>query len=69
MENATRKITSAWPSLRTLAADLAIPESRIKMWRRADSIPARYWAPLVEAAQARGIALSVDDLAEIARRR
>lgn len=69
MDNATRKITSAWPTLRALADDLAIPESRVKMWRHYDRIPARYWAALVDAARLRGITLSVEELAEIARGR
>lgn len=48
-------IISAWPSRRDLAADLAVDEGLVKQWQRRDSIPARYWHRLVEAASERQI--------------
>ena len=64
-----RQIIAGFRSCESLARCVRATGDAVRNWKRRNSIPPRYWLPLVEAAQARGIALSVDDLAEIARRR
>ena len=60
------EIMDAWSSDIVLAEDLQIPASHARTMRARGSIPAKYWTPLVAAAQRRGIkGVTIEVLAEI----
>ena len=48
-------VIAAWPSARDFEADLGLSRGLAAVWKHRDSIPARSWAGVIEAAQARGI--------------
>ena len=48
-------VIAAWPSRRDFEADLGLRRGLAAVWKHRDSIPARSWAGVIEAAQARGI--------------
>jgi hypothetical protein len=50
-----------------LAADLGIPASTVRAWRKRGAIPPRYWAAMVASAERHGIrGLNYDILSRIA---
>lgn len=49
-----QSIISKWPSCAELARDIDQPYERVRMWSYRKSIPAKYWASIVEAAKKRG---------------
>jgi hypothetical protein len=54
-----------WPSLTDFAADLGVEYGTAKQMRRRDSIAARYWLGMEQAAKRRGIeGVTVITLAE-----
>lgn len=64
-----RAIIVKWPDLDALAADAGAGKEAVKKWKRRNTIPAEYWAGLIQAAETRGIqGVTADVLATIARR-
>jgi len=51
-----------------LAADLDIPEDRVRNWERSDSIPKEYMREMVEKAPERNIQISDELLIDLAAR-
>lgn len=47
-------IIRRWPTMADLADDLDLPYERVKMWRVRNSIRAKYWPAIVDAAARRG---------------
>lgn len=62
---AMERITSIWPQLSDLAADLQKPYTTVQSWVQRRSIPARYDLKLIEAAKKRGAVLTLQQLAEM----
>ena len=60
-----REIISQWPTKTALARDLGITPNQVVLWAKRDSIHPRWWLALCEAAKARGLACSLELLAEI----
>jgi hypothetical protein len=61
------QIIDLFPSLATFAADLNQKVDTARRWRLRNSIPATFWAAVVSAAEARGIAgVTLGDLASAA---
>ncbi|MCG8442518.1 MAG: hypothetical protein MI723_11985, partial [Caulobacterales bacterium] len=57
----TKRMTVAdvidlWPSIAAFAVDLGVPYTTAASWRSRNSIPSRFWAGVVEAAERRGVA-------------
>ena len=48
-------VIAAWPTPRDFEADIGLRRGLAAVWKHRDSIPARSWARVVEAAQAGGI--------------
>lgn len=63
-----KRVIDLWPTRVELAADLGVPAARVHKWRQNGSIPARYHGPLIDAARARQIPLSADELVDAHRR-
>jgi hypothetical protein len=62
-------IISLWPSHAPLAEDMGVPPGHIAVWKRRNSIPARYWTRLVAGASKRDIeGVTLEALARIAER-
>lgn len=59
-------IVALWPNAVTLAEDIGESPVTVRAWRMRNSIHASHWRPLVRAAKARGIKLTLEDLARIA---
>lgn len=57
------RIFAIWPSLAQLAADINRPYPTVAAWRQRGSIPAKYDFDLIRAAEARGCALTLEDIA------
>lgn len=51
----TASIISEWPGTQALADDLGVNVETVRQWRKRNSIPARYWLPMCEAAVRRKI--------------
>ncbi len=62
-------VIALWPSLADFAAEVGVPYGHAKQWRMRDSIPAARWTALVEAAERRGVHLTTERLAQIAKGR
>ena len=60
-------ITHIWPRVADLAADLGKPYQTVAAWKLRGRIPADYDLDLIAAAKARGMTLTLEELA-IARR-
>lgn len=54
-----------WPSLAEFAKDVGQKRDAVQKWKQRDSIPAAHWLTIVRAAEARGIDVSINDLAAI----
>jgi hypothetical protein len=66
------QLIGLWPKpfLSNFAADIGVPYVTANMMRQRNSIAARYWASIVEAAEKRGIeGVTIELLAELARQR
>lgn len=61
------KIISLWPSMSELAADLRKPYSTVNAWKQRGRIPAKFDLDLIEAANKRGAALTLEQLAAARR--
>lgn len=57
-------IFALWPSVAALASDIGEPYPTVNAWKQRGSIPAKHDIKLVSAAEARGIALSYEKLAD-----
>lgn len=66
--NSHAEILGLWPSLIDVANDVGAKVVAVRKWRARNSIPPEYWLPLVEAAQRRGYAVTLDLLARISAR-
>lgn len=69
-----RSITRAFGGSRAMAEALQLNDVdtgavRIRMWATRGYIPAEYFTAIVNAAQARGLPVSLDELADIAAER
>lgn len=64
-----KDIINAWPDLDALAADTGASKEAVKKWHRRNTIPAEYWALLIEAASLRRIeGVTAELLTDLARR-
>jgi len=65
-----REIIQRWPdpATSTLARDLGCKNTTVSKWRVRDSIPSEFWLSLVNAAQERGVQVTLRELAEIRQR-
>lgn len=59
------KVINIWPKITDLAEDLGLPYTTVHSWAARGSIPARYDLQLVAAAEKRGSALSLEELAKM----
>jgi hypothetical protein len=50
-----REIIDLWPSQLALATDLRLPPASVRGWRYRNTIPAKWWTPLLESASKHGI--------------
>lgn len=60
-----KNIIALWPSMKALSTDLAVKHETVIKWRLRDSIPAKYWSDLIEAANDRGLDVTLKQLADI----
>jgi len=65
-----RDIIKLWPSpaVNTLANDMNEKPGTVRKWHDRGNIPCEYWNGLRRAGAKRGIAISLDFLAEIAEK-
>ena len=63
------ELISLWPNRQALANDLSVTVDRVHKWARANAIPAKYHADVLEAAQARQFSLDAESLVEMHRQR
>lgn len=54
-----------WPTVAEFARDVGQNVAAVKKWKQRDSIPSVHWLAVVQAAQSRGIEISLNDLAAI----
>lgn len=59
-----RDIIDLWPTQRELAHEIGAPYENVRKWRQRSRIPPSAWIDIVQAAGARGLDLSVEELAE-----
>jgi hypothetical protein len=57
-----KNLIRLWPTVAEFARDLGQQPARVYKWSGRDSIPPQFWREVVRAAEARGIAVTVDDL-------
>lgn len=57
-------LINLWPSLSDFAADLSIEYGTAKAMRRRSSIPSEYWLTTVNAAETRGLGVTLEMLAQ-----
>ena len=60
-------VIELWPTAAELAREISVKEVTVRAWKFR-TIPAEYWKDIEAAAKARGLAVSIDDLAEMAAR-
>lgn len=60
-------ISHIWPTMVELADDLKKPHSTVFAWKRRGRIPPDYDFDLIEAAAARGVQLTLEELAKARR--
>ena len=68
-KNLAQKIIERWPSRAALAADVGRQVVVVHRWYQRGSIPARYFATMLAAAEERGIPVTWRDLLETHRPR
>ena len=61
-----RDVIAIWDTPHELATQVGVRVEAIRKWHQRDRIPPHYWQRIIEAAQAKGQALSADDLTRIA---
>lgn len=64
-----RDVLDLWPCRKDLADDLGTTLDRVHKWAKSESIPARYHAGMLRAAERRGFDLCADDLVRLHDRR
>jgi hypothetical protein len=57
-----RDLIGAWPSRRALSIEIGVPVDRVHKWADANAIPARYHRAVLDAARARQIGVTADDI-------
>ncbi len=60
-----RELIDCWPTRRELAADIGAPTDRVHKWAQSGSIPARYHARVLAAAQRRGFAVTAERIIQM----
>ena len=60
-----KDILESWPDWKALADDLGCGYGTPRSWARLGSIPGKWWKRLVVCAEARGYALTLEELAEV----
>jgi DNA-binding transcriptional regulator YhcF (GntR family) len=63
-----RDLIDQWPSVKTLASDLAVKPNTASKWRQRDKIPPEHWLGLVKAARKRQIRVDESQLVRLAHR-
>ena len=58
-----------WPSVAEFAKDVDQKLETVRKWKQRESIPAGHWLAIVEAAQKRGIDISIESLASMSQQR
>jgi hypothetical protein len=58
-------LIAAWPKRAALADDINVTVDRVHKWAQANTIPARYQQAVIDAALARGIDLTADELVRL----
>ncbi|WP_409202455.1 carph-isopro domain-containing protein [Sulfitobacter sp. W074] len=61
------EILNIWPTMADLAKDIGKPYSTVAAWKARGKIPADHDFDLIEAAEKRGRALTLEQLAEARR--
>lgn len=59
-------IIALWPRQEDLASDCGVGRFAVIRWKQRNSIPAKYFAAMLSAAERRGIELTADQLATAA---
>lgn len=57
------ELINQWPSLGEMATDLGVQYVNVYRWKERNSIPTKYWVPLIEAARRRKIRIGYRELA------
>jgi hypothetical protein len=68
MQNTFRDIIGLWDTPEALAEAINAKPAAVRKWKQRDSIPAVWWAAIIEAAEDRGAAITSDQLTAIAGR-
>lgn len=61
-------LLDCWPSRAVIARDVDVPYETVVSWARRNSVPARYWRPLVRSAKMNKLAITIDRFQAIADR-
>lgn len=56
------ELLALWETPKALSADLGVPYVNAQLMKRRKSVGVDHWPKLIEVAQARGVALTTDDL-------
>ena len=57
-----KQLISAWPRRQALADDLGVNLARVHKWAQSGSIPAEFQLRVIDAATARGIAITAEEM-------
>ena len=60
-----KEVIDLWPTRKVLAEDLETTKDRVDKWAQSGSIPARFHAPLLRAADRRGFVVTADDMVRL----
>ena len=60
-----KSLIDLWPNRKDLADEISVSVDRVHKWAQTDSIPARFHARILRAAEARGFCVSADDLVRL----
>lgn len=66
--NTFRDAIRLWPTVDTMAIEIGVGIHKARHWFARDRIPGEYWLDVVEVARAKGMDLTVEDLARFARK-
>ena len=61
------QLIGQWPTVAEFARDVGQNLEAVKKWKQRDSIPASHWLAVVGAAEAKGISISIEQLAAMSR--
>lgn len=57
-----KQLISAWPRRQALADDLGVSLARVHKWAQSGSIPAEFQLRVIDAAVARGITITAEEM-------